>query len=104
MAKLAALKLRQPNMAITFGNTIHLYNVSEEIFLKNNAWVCHELKHIEQFRRMGFAKFLGKYLFLSLKHGYYNNPLEAEARLAEKDISLLAMYKKKHLKTSTFDV
>lgn len=92
LAKLGAKKLRENRMALTFGNTIHLYNVSKENFLKSHSWVCHELKHVEQYRLMGFWKFLGYYLYYSAKYGYYHNPLEVEARHAESDTDLLARF------------
>lgn len=92
LARLGAIRLREKRMALTFGSTIHLYNVSKEKFLHNRSWVCHELKHVEQYKRMGFWKFLWKYLAYSAKYGYHNNPLEIEAREAECDTGLLAKY------------
>jgi hypothetical protein len=38
---------------------------------------------VEQYRRFGFIGFLVLYGWYSLKHGYFNNPLEVEARAAE---------------------
>lgn len=82
-ARLAARKLKSPAAAIVFGNTIHLWNVSREAFLKNERWVLHELAHIRQYRRLGFARFLFAYVWESLQKGYYNNRYEVEARRAE---------------------
>lgn len=93
LAKLGALKLREPNMAMTIGRTIHLYKVNKETFLNNKEWVCHELKHVEQFKRMGILSFLWRYFYYSIKFGYYNNPLEVEARMAEKDDLLIEKYR-----------
>lgn len=42
----------------------------------------HEDKHKEQYQRYGFLGFLGKYFSLLIKYGYWNNPLEIEAREA----------------------
>lgn len=83
IAKLAAKKLRTDNVAIVIGKTIHLHNVSKQNFLKDERWVKHELCHINQFQQNGFATFIIKYLWESIRHGYYNNKYEVEAREAE---------------------
>jgi hypothetical protein len=84
IAKLAAKKLSSGNVAIVIGKTIHLHNVSKEDFLKDKNWVKHELCHIAQFKKYGYFNFIAKYLIESIKHGYYNNKYEVEAREAEK--------------------
>lgn len=84
-ARMAAKKLRTQSIAMVLGHTIHLYGVSKYHFLQNEAWVRHELKHVEQYHRHGFFRFVIKYLAESLKHGYYHNRFEAEARAAEQD-------------------
>lgn len=83
IAKLAAKKLKSGNVAIVFGKTIHLHNVSAEYFLDDKKWLKHEACHIRQFKEHGFFIFIVKYLWESIKHGYHNNKFEAEARLAE---------------------
>jgi hypothetical protein len=83
IAKLAAKKLRSENVAIVIGKTIHLYRVSKEDFLKDTKWVKHEMCHINQFKKHGFLIFILKYLYESMRHGYYNNKYEREARNAE---------------------
>jgi hypothetical protein len=83
IAKIAATKLHSENVAIVLGKTIHLYHVSKEDFLKNEKWLKHEMCHLEQFRKYGFLPFIFKYLWESLKVGYYKNKFEAEARNAE---------------------
>ncbi len=83
MARLAARKLGQPSVAITIGNTIHLYRTGKDSFLSNERWVKHELKHVEQFRRYGYFRFMFMYLAESIRKGYYNNRFEVEARKAE---------------------
>lgn len=83
IAKLAAKKLGTNNVAIVFGKTIHLHNTSKQDFLKDNRWVKHELCHIKQFQQNGFVTFIIKYLWESIKHGYYKNKFEVEARHAE---------------------
>ncbi len=82
-AKLAARLMKGENMAIVFGNTIHIWGVTKKEFLHNEKWVKHELKHIEQYRQHGYFGFLAKYLWESVCHGYYNNKFEIEAREAE---------------------
>lgn len=49
----------------------------------DNKWVKHEMCHLEQFKKYGFFNFTLKYLYESLKVGYYDNKFEAEARKAE---------------------
>ena len=83
LAKIAAKKLRTSGVAMVLGNTIHLYNTSKEEFLQNTKWVKHELCHVQQFKQHGYLGFIIKYLWESLKKGYYNNQFEVEARKAE---------------------
>lgn len=85
IAKLAAAKLRSNHVAIVIGKTIHLHNTSKQQFLQDKKWVKHELCHINQFQQYGFLNFIVKYLWESIKHGYYNNKYEMEARQAEKE-------------------
>jgi hypothetical protein len=82
-AKMAALKLRNQCVAMVLGKTIHLYNITGEEFLQNNKWVKHELCHIKQFKRYGYSGFIARYLWESIKKGYYHNKFEVEARAAE---------------------
>lgn len=85
IARLAARKLGSKNVAIVLGSRIHLYGVTKENFLGNRRWLRHELKHIEQYRRLGFWGFIATYLWQTLKVGYYRCRLECEARAAESD-------------------
>lgn len=80
LARLAALKLNTKQVAMVLGHSIHLYGVSSREFLNNQHWVNHELKHVQQYKRLGFARFLILYLWYSLRYGYFENPLEKEAR------------------------
>lgn len=86
IARLAAIKLGSNKVALVIGNTIHLHNTSKQDFLKNERWVKHELCHIKQFEENGFIPFIAKYLWESIRHGYYNNKYEVEAREAEKEL------------------
>lgn len=85
IAKVAARKLRSRNVAIVLGSRIHLHGVSKADFLDNKKWLRHELKHIEQYERLGFLRFIATYLWQTLKVGYYKCGLECEARAAESD-------------------
>lgn len=89
VAKMAAAKMKSDKVAIVFGKTIHLHNTKREEFLHDKNWVCHELKHVEQYQQNGFAGFIAKYLFEWMKKGYYNNKFEVEARKSEKNFQLL---------------
>ncbi|MDQ6757505.1 MAG: DUF4157 domain-containing protein [Bacteroidota bacterium] len=84
IAKIAALKLRSDNAAIVIGKTIHLYGTSKQNFLHNKQWLKHELCHVKQFKQYGFINFIVKYLWESVRRGYYNNRFEKEARTFEK--------------------
>ncbi len=83
IARLAARKLKTTSVAIVFGNTIYLWNVTKQQFLKNDRWVLHELQHIRQYRRLGFVSFLFSYLCEWMHKGYYRNRFEVEARQTE---------------------
>ena len=83
IAKLAAKKLRSKQVAIVIGKTIHLHKTSKHDFLKDERWVKHEVCHVKQFQQNGFMVFILKYLWESIRHGYFNNKYEAEAREAE---------------------
>jgi hypothetical protein len=83
LAKIAAKKLRSKSVAMVLGKTIHLHNTTKEEFLNNTTWLKHELCHVQQFKQHGFFMFVIKYLYESIKVGYYNNKYEVEAREAE---------------------
>ncbi len=83
IAKIAAMKLHASAVAIVMGKTIHLHNTDKDDFLKNERWLKHELCHVQQFRQHGYISFIIKYLWESIRKGYYNNKYEAAARQAE---------------------
>ena len=89
IAKLAARKLHSKNVAIVFGNCIYIYGVTKKAFLADERWLRHELKHIEQYERLGFIRFIIIYLWQTIKVGYYKCGLECEAREAEKDETII---------------
>lgn len=74
------------------GHTIHLHNASVQDFFARPSWVLHELQHVAQYERLGFLGFLWRYYCEYRRYGYYNCPLEAEARAAERDYALLDRY------------
>jgi hypothetical protein len=83
LAKIAAKKLKANSVAMVLGKTIHLHKTSASAFLQDEKWVKHELCHIKQFKQYGWFNFIVKYLWESLRKGYYNNRFEVEARQAE---------------------
>ena len=68
-ARIAAYNLKSKTMAAVFGNTIHLWNVSREDFLRSRTWVVHEIVHVKQFAQYGYLRFSVLYLI-----EYYRNP------------------------------
>jgi len=89
VARLAAGKVGAKSVAIGFGETIFLYGASKQELLNNKQWLCHEIMHVLQYKREGFIRFLIKYVWLSLRFGYQNNPLELEAQQAANDKEIL---------------
>ena len=83
LARLAAIKLGSNSVAMVLGKTIYLHNTIKTDFLQDERWLKHELCHIKQFKEHGYFLFLLKYLWESLRKGYYNNRFEVEAREAE---------------------
>lgn len=104
IAKIAAWKLDAVAVAIVFGKTIHLHNASAEELINNHRWLGHELKHVEQFQKYGFLKFIFLYLMESIRTGYYRNKFEVEARKAEEETfpSFQIAHKGKMLVISAF--
>lgn len=42
--------------------------------------IAHEQVHLDQLRRLGAARFVARYLWLLIRHGYEAHPMEIEAR------------------------
>lgn len=82
-ARVARFFFGSRQIAMVLGNTIHLSGVDRQRFLSNRKWLIHELVHIDQYRQNGFLKFLFLYILESIRHGYYQNRFEVEARAAE---------------------
>ncbi|RYD53063.1 MAG: 2TM domain-containing protein [Sphingobacteriales bacterium] len=85
LARIAARRLRSGNVAMVIGRTIHLHGVSATEFLASPSWVAHELEHIRQYKRYSTIGFLLRYGYYSFRNGYYQNPLEVAARVAEQN-------------------
>jgi hypothetical protein len=83
LAYLARRVLNTNEVALVLGRTIHLSGADKNKFLSDKKWVAHELAHIQQYKKYGTLKFLFLYLIESIKHGYYNNSFEIEARAQE---------------------
>lgn len=79
-----------PRVAIVFGHTIHLHGVNRWEFLRNEAWVRHELCHVRQYRQYGFLRFIWLYLVEYWRYGYRQNRFEVAAREAEDDEGMVA--------------
>jgi len=88
IARFAAWNMRNKQVAMVINQQIHLWGVTKNDFLANRRWVKHELKHVEQYARLGTTSFLVAYTWEWIRHGYFNNKFEVEARAAEssKDI------------------
>lgn len=92
MAKIAAYRLKSDHVAMVLGHTIYLSGAGKSDLLNNKRWLRHELKHVEQQLRYGRLWFLLLYIWESMRHGYYNNRFEQEARAAEKVPTLLERF------------
>ena len=92
LAKLGAKCIGVDNVALTIGNTIHLYNATKQQLLENKVWLCHEIIHVKQYEKLGILKFCILYLIECIKKGYRNNKFEIEARQNENKLELLNGY------------
>jgi hypothetical protein len=48
--------------------------------IQDEALLRHELVHWEQYKRMGALRFYVTYIWLLMRHGYKNHPMEIEAK------------------------
>jgi len=67
--------------AITLSKSLCLYRTEEH--LNTPRLIAHESCHAEQYARYGYFGFIVRYLYYTCRHGYWENPLEREARKAE---------------------
>ncbi|MBY5957309.1 hypothetical protein KUV50_04115 [Membranicola marinus] len=80
LARLACRWMKSRRVAIVVGSTIHMYGAEPQNLFDDQNWLAHELVHIDQFEKYGFFRFIILYLWETVKHGYYNNRYEVEAR------------------------
>jgi hypothetical protein len=52
----------------------------------NDFSIVHEATHVDQCRRLGFLRYEVLQLYYTIRYGYFDNPLEVEARLAESSL------------------
>lgn len=72
------------NMVSSDGITLPPFGIYIKKEFINDRRLCrHEQCHWAQYQRMGFIKFYAVYLWLLMRHGYQNHPMEIEARQAE---------------------
>jgi len=64
--------------AITISKTIAWYR--DKKTLDRQDVRIHEEVHMDQYKRYTWIGFILLYTFYSIKYGYWNNPLEIEAR------------------------
>jgi hypothetical protein len=64
-----------------------LHRANACTLLRDDAWLRHELKHVEQFRQHGFLRFLFLYAWETVRRGYRANRFEVEARAAERSMN-----------------
>ena len=78
---LIALYMQICNFAgwASFWNTIYVLPGFEN----DERLLRHERCHLEQIERDGRLLFAIKYSWWTIRHGYWNNPYEVEARKAE---------------------
>lgn len=79
--KLLAWWLRKIGMGAITLPPFGIYAIPER--LNEERLARHENAHWEQYKRMGFLGFYAAYLWYSLRYGYWDNPMEIEAREAE---------------------
>jgi hypothetical protein len=70
-----------PNTAgITLGKAIEIRKQ-----YKSESLICHEIIHVKQYQDCGGMRgFLNKYMKQLSKYGYWNAPMEIEARIKSK--------------------
>lgn len=64
--------------AITISKNTALYRNSQS--LSRTDLRIHEEVHMDQYKRYTWIGFIVLYSYYSIKYGYWNNPLEIEAR------------------------
>lgn len=70
-----AIGLRGGIAAITFGRTVYARTPTP---WQDLIW--HEHTHVTQYAELGWIRFLSRYGWEIVMYGYYDSPLEKEAR------------------------
>lgn len=52
--------------------------------IDSERMVKHERRHLQQAQEMGVLRWYVLYLWYTVRHGYWDNPLEVDARAAER--------------------
>jgi hypothetical protein len=78
---LAWILRRQGYQGITLP-PLGVYVVSEA--LDKPDLIRHEQAHWAQYERMGLIGYYARYLWYTVRYGYWNNPMEVEAREAQR--------------------
>ena len=73
-------RMNRPAAAVTLGNTIVIHEDAEVTF----TLLAHELAHVRQWRKPLFPVL---YAAATIRHGYWNNPYEIEARVYASEAS-----------------
>ncbi|HEX5633372.1 MAG TPA: DUF4157 domain-containing protein [Gemmatimonadales bacterium] len=81
VAESARLPIGPAFAAITLGHTVYVRGRLDE---RAAGLLAHELAHVAQFERLGWAGMMAAYGRLWLEHGYHAHPLEVEARNVER--------------------
>lgn len=79
----ARLPVPLPYIGFTLGRTIFLRERLGTLSGPQLCLIAHELAHVAQFRRLGFARMCAAYGAGLLRHGYADHPMEHEARAIE---------------------
>ena len=72
--------------AVTMAASLVAIILLNSVPITGDTWLAllrHERKHLAQIERDGRLQFSIKYTWWTLRHGYWNNPYEVEARAAE---------------------
>ena len=69
--------------AVTTSKNTARYSVSKADVLLNPEWIKHQNMHKAQYLRYGWFGFMWRYIYYNIRYGYFDNPLEIEARKAE---------------------
>jgi hypothetical protein len=75
---LVAWVLRRTGFAGVALAPFGIYILAEHMY--SDKLIAHEQVHWQQWQRMGTLRYYATYLYQVLRHGYYNSPMEKEAR------------------------